>query len=412
LSTVASGACDVGLGFVGCPGCGATQEIPLLTHGALARCAVCGTLLERTNGSSLTAGLAVSAATLVLLACADLAPICRVDLLAASRESHIFSGAAVFWREGWPLPAVCVFLFAIAAPLARFGLLTASLALIEAGRRPPWLGRMFRHADGLTVWAMPEVLLLGLWVAYGRLHALFEVRLEAGAAFLAAGAIGALMTRALIDRRAVWRAISPDAPPPRGEAIACPACELLAPITAAGSACPRCGDKLEPRAPESLARTLALICGGMVLYLPANLLPMAATLQLGKLLPYTVLEGVRDLAQANLWGLAVLVFCASFAIPLLKLAGLAWLIGTLRSRAPRALRVKTRVYGVIREIGRWSMVDIFAIASFAPLMQFGQLAGAQSMSGASAFLMVVVLTMLATDSFDPRLMWDRRLARA
>ena len=390
---------------IGCPGCGAVQGLPLLPAGASACCAICATPLERTG--ALDAALAVSAATLLLLIGANLAPLFRVELLGAARESHMFSGVVAFWREGWPLPALCVFGFAVLAPLVRFALLTVTLVLVQTKARPPWLGRIFRYADRLTIWAMPDVLFLGLWVAYGRLHALFSLQVESGAYLLAASAAGTLLTRALLDRRAVWRAISPDAAAPNGApTLSCRACDLLVSPDHANGPCPRCGAKLEARAAGGMAFTLALVGAGAILYLPANLLPMAATIQFGKVIPYTVLEGVRDLAQANLWGLAILVFTASFAIPLLKLSGLAWLVQSVERSSRRRLPAKNRVFRFIREIGRWSMVDIFAMACFLPLMQFGRLAGARAMAGASAFLMVVLLTMLASEAFDPRRMWD------
>lgn len=388
----------------GCSACGTIQLLP--RSGDDARCPVCATALRHGRGTSLGATLALSATTLLLLVPANLLPIYRVDLLAASRESYLSSGVRLLWQEGFPLPAIAVLLFAILLPLARFALLAAALALVAAGRRPRLVGPMLRIAERLAIWAMPEVMLLGVWVAYGRLHALFALRFEAGGWCLAGAALASLLVRATLDRRALWRAVAPDRDPGAGAAISCRSCDLLVPADHAGGTCPRCAARLTPRATDSVARATALVLAGLVLYVPANLLPIAATDQLGAFLPYTVLKGVHDLIAAKLWGLAILVFGASFAIPLLKLAGMGWCLWSIRTRSRRHLRAKTRLFEVIHEIGRWSMVDIFAIATFVPLMQFGQLAGARAMPGASAFLMVVVLTMLATHAFDPRLMWD------
>ncbi len=107
-----------------------------------------------------------------------------------------------------------------------------------------------------------------------------------------------------------------------------------------------------------------------VLYAPANLFPMA-TAPIG-LEPssYTVLEGVKDLFAAGLYGLGVLVLSASFAVPLIKLLGMSWLIGSVMARSTRWLVPKTRLFGVVEEIGRWSMVDPLVIACFVPVMQF------------------------------------------
>lgn len=390
---------------VGCPGCGAVQRFEV-EHGSKVRCRRCTTELERAHGTGLHAALAFSASALLLLVPAILLPVYRVDLLAVSRESHLHSGVRLLWREGFPLPAIAVLLFAIVAPLARFGLLTWVLAAVRLGRGGPSVGRLFRWAQLLAIWAMPEVMLLGVYVAYGRLHALFTLSFEAGGVCLAGAALAALLARACLDERAVWARILPDRAAPGGHTLSCQACWLVVPADQAGGACPRCENPLHRRSTDSVNRTTALVLAGLLCYLPANLLPIAATDQLGAFLPYTVLKGVHDLVVAKLWGLAILVFSASFAIPLLKLASLGWCLWGIRTRSRRHLVARTRLFEIVHEIGRWSMVDIFAIATFVPLMQFGQLAGAEAMPGASAFLLVVVLTMLATHAFDPRLMWD------
>lgn len=393
-------------GGTACAGCGAVLWPPLLSRGEELRCGRCATLIERTRGTGMSAALALAATTFVLLVPANLLPVYRVGLLGASRGSHVFSGVTVLWRQGWPELAIPVLLFAVVVPLLRFGLLAAVLATLRTSRRPRWLGPAFRVAEALGKWAMPEVMLLGLWVAYGRLEALFALTIEPGGYFWAAAAIAGLTTRAALDSRALWRDILPDPDVVPTDGIACTSCERPAPAAAAGTPCPRCGAVLHRRKPDSVAWTTALTVAGLIFYAPANLLPMAATIQVGAFLPYTVLKGVRDLAAADLWGLAVLVFTASFAIPLLKLAGMFWLLWSVRSRSTRHLRRKTRLYEIIHEIGRWSMVDIFAIASFVPLMQFAEIAGARAMPGAAAFVMVVILTMAATETFDPRLLWD------
>jgi paraquat-inducible protein A len=100
------------------------------------------------------------------------------------------------------------------------------------------------------------------------------------------------------------------------------------------------------------------------------------------------------------------IFCTSIAIPLLKLCGLTWLVWTTHRHSERGLVLKTRIYRVVSEIGRWSNVDVFTIATFLPIMQFGSLLSVHAGKGAPAFLAVIVLTMLAVRFFDPRLMWD------
>lgn len=398
-------------GVIGCPGCGETQRLPFLANGASARCRRCRSELERTRGTSTGAAAALAAATFVLLVPANLMPLYRVELLAGSRASHVASGVMLFWEQHWPLPAIAMLLFVCVLPLVRFGLLAIVLGAVHLGHASPRLGPAFRVAQTLGVWAMPEVMLLGIYVAYGRLSALFDLKVGGGAFFMAAATVAALLTRALIDERKVWRAIGPEASDATGPSLSCQACALVLPIAGRGGDCPRCGARLETRTTNSLALTTALVAAGLVLYLPANLLPMAMTIQLTDPAPYTVFGGIVDLAKAGLWGLAALVFVASFAIPLLKLVGMVWLLWSVHTGSTKHRRAKTRLHHVIHEIGRWSMVDILAIGTFVPLMQFDQIANAQAMPGMAAFLGVVVTTMFSTHSFDTRLLWDADDAR-
>lgn len=375
-------------------------------------CRQCGSILERRRWTATGPAAALALATLVLLIPANLLPLYRVELLAGSRASHVTSGVHLFWAQHWPLPAIAMLVFVLILPLLRFALLSLVLGAVHLGHGSPRLGPSFRVAQTLAPWAMPEVMLLGIYVAYGRLHALFDLDIGGGALCMAAATVTALLTRALIDEAAVWRALMPAPPSPTGPSVACEACAMVLPLAMAGGDCPRCRARLEPRKSNSLALTTALVAAGAILYLPANLLPMAETVQLTRASSYTVFGGVVDLARAGLWPLAALVFTASFAIPLFKLVGMAWLLWSVHSGSSRALRLKTRLHAVIHEIGRWSMVDVLAIGTFVPLMQFDQIANAQAMPGMAAFLGVVIATMFSTHSFDPRLLWDAAERRA
>ena len=399
-----------GLELVGCPDCGAIQRLADAPRAGSEDCSVCRSELRRTTGRSLDAALALAATTFLLLVPANLAPFLATGALGVSRHSLLSSGAVAMWTDGWPLLGVAVGLFVVVLPLVRFGLLSAVLLRLRGEGRPAWLGPAFRLSNELQIWAMPDVFLLGLWVAYARLSATISVSLGAGAYCFIVAAVGALFTRAVLDKRAVWRAIAQEPPAPEGAASACLSCDLLVPAEQEGRPCPRCGDAISSREPRGAARAIALTLAGMLLYIPANLFPIA-TLPIG-ITPtrYTVLEGVLDLAKAGLLGLAVLVFTASFAIPFLKLIGLSYCVLSVVRRSPRRLVFKTRVYRVVEEIGRWSMVDPFVIACFVPVMRYNNFIYGRAEAAAPAFAGVVVLTMIAARLFDPRRMWDAALA--
>jgi paraquat-inducible protein A len=392
---------------IACPDCGTLQDVPILPPRAAAVCIVCDTHLERTSVLGLGGALALSLTTLILLFPANFLPLVRVDLMGDIRQSYLISGGVTMWRQGWPMLGSLVALFGVILPFGRFGLMTIVLTLVQLNRRPPWLGRMFRWANLLEVWAMPDVLLIAFWVAYARLKPLIPTSLDGGGyCFIAVGVL-TLFARAALDKRAVWRAIGPElSAPVEGATVSCPECDLLLPYGRQSQPCPRCGEKLHPRRRDAVVRALALTIGGLILYFPANIYPMVITLQQGRETGYNILEGIKQIFLANLFGLGLLVTCTSFLIPLLKLFALAWFVASVQRRSTRYLKTKTRLFGVVEEIGRWSMVDPFTISFVGPLLQYGQLTSSFAGAGSLAFTLVVVLTVLATRAFDPRLMWD------
>ncbi|MGH7116313.1 MAG: paraquat-inducible protein A, partial [Stellaceae bacterium] len=168
--------------------------------------------------------------------------------------------------------------------------------------------------------------------------------------------------------------------------------------------------RLTPRRGGSLAATAAFTAAGYILYLPANLLPVMSVTQFGRTDPYTILGGVRELATAGLWPLALLVLVASIIVPGLKLAGLTWFLIAVRLRAASLLRQRTAFYRFINVIGRWSNIDVFVVSIVVGLVQFGTLTTIEPGSGIACFAAVVAATMIAAHLFDPRLMWDAAAA--
>ncbi|MGB6489556.1 MAG: paraquat-inducible protein A [Steroidobacteraceae bacterium] len=398
---------------IACTDCGTLQDIPTLPWGAIAICPTCDNRLERTNGRSTSAALACALATFVLLFPANLLPLMHVSMLGRSRESRLGSGVITLWQHHWVLVALLVAAFAVILPFVRFGLLSLVLTLLQLRRRPHWLGRAFRWSLHLDQWAMPDVYLIGCAVGYSRIAAAMPVAIGWGGICLILAAFLCMLSRAALDARAVWRALAPEcaAPPEDQPAIACRFCDLVLPATAEGSHCPRCGLALSTRKPDSIVRTTALVITGFVLFFPANIYPMSVDRQLGALVPHRIVGGIVELFQAHLWPLGVLIFCTSIAIPVLKLAGLSWFLLSLRRGSRSRLVLKTRLCHLIDELGRWSCIDVFTIAAFMPLMQFDGLVSTNAANGAPPFLLVVVVTMLASHTFDPRLMWDAALAQ-
>ena len=170
--------------------------------------------------------------------------------------------------------------------------------------------------------------------------------------------------------------------------------------------CSRCGAALHTRKPASLARTWAFLLAAAILYVPANILPIMDTSSLFGTERNTILSGVAFLWTSGSWVLATLVFFASIVVPLAKMLSLTLLAASVQMRAAWHPRTRTRLYRVIEFAGRWSMLDIYVVTILVALVQISTLASIRAGPGAAAFGAVVVLTMFAAASFDPRLIWD------
>jgi paraquat-inducible protein A len=268
---------------------------------------------------------------------------------------------------------------------------------------------------------MIEIYMLGLFVAYVRLSDM--ARIELGPAVFALIGLMVILIAAdvLLDEQAVWEAMEP----PNRRAcmlartaaithtvetthrfrIGCDTCGLVS-RAAPGVHCPRCGYRLRVRKCRSVEHTWAYSLAAAALYIPANIYPVLTIVQLGVGHPSTILGGVRELVGAGMWPLALLVFFASIAVPVLKLIGLSLLLISTHMRSTWRLHDRTVLYRIVDAIGRWSMIDIFMESILVALVQFGKIATVYPGPGAIAFSAVVILTVLAARSFDPRLMWD------
>ena len=190
--------------------------------------------------------------------------------------------------------------------------------------------------------------------------------------------------------------------------LVCQACGLLnRPGDDGGSwHCARCAAAVHWRKPASIARTWAFLLAAAILYVPANLLPVLRTGSLFESEDNTILGGVTYFWRTGSWALAIIVFVASIVVPATKIAVLSLLLVTARRRSTWRPFDRTRLYRLTSYIGRWSMVDIYIGAVSVALVQLKPFASIDAGPGAIFFGAVVILTMLASESFDPRLLWD------
>jgi len=185
----------------------------------------------------------------------------------------------------------------------------------------------------------------------------------------------------------------------------CDMCGKVSPE--AGGACPRCGSAIHVRKPQSIQRTISFMLAAAALYIPAMTLPVMTLQELGDVSPTTIVQGMIEFWETGDYPIALVIFTASILIPLIKIVALAWLCAAALGQVKPSPRMLAKVYWLTELLGRWSMIDIFVVGILVALVQIGTYMSVVPGPGALAFGAVVILTMFAATSFDPRLLWDR-----
>jgi paraquat-inducible protein A len=398
-----------------CPGCGLLQTVPALAPGMTAQCIRCPTTLRRTSSHRLDHIIALTAAAFVLLVVMCTTTLMSVETAGIKRAANLFSGPEELVRQDMaPLGAVVIFV-TVLAPLARLvGTLYVLIRLHE--RTPPrHLRRVFAVAERLRPWSMIDVFVFGVFVAYVKLGDLVTIGLLTGVYALLALTFVLVWMDSALDREAVWERLYHGdlggGPNGSEDAVGCETCGLVSVPEPDDERCPRCDSTLHERKPDSVVRTWALVIAAAIFYIPANYYPVLSVVQLGAGQPSTILGGVEELVRDGQYPLALLVFFASIAVPVLKLVGLSIMLITIQTGRAGWLRDRVRLYHIVRFIGRWSMIDIFMESLLGALVAFGSVITIEPGVGALAFCAVVILTMFAAETFDPRLMWDAAAQR-
>jgi paraquat-inducible protein A len=401
-----------------CHDCGTFQRLPAMPPEARASCPVCDAHLRHTRTDPFGPPLALNITALVMFLVGAFFTLLSVSTAGQFRDADLLTGPARLTSFGLWEVAVVVLITTFVAPLARISCMIVVLAGLRLPHRPPGIRMVFAWVEHLRPWSMVEIFLLGLFVAYVRLSDI--VHIDLGPAILALGTltVTVLASDIMLDHHAVWEAL--DAQKPRRQKhaptaallgarlhrIGCDTCRLVA-HGRDGTLCPRCGFALHHRKPNSLARTWALVIASLILYIPANTFPVLTVIRFGTGEPSTILQGVRELIEAGEWPLALLVFFASVAVPVLKLGSLILLLTSTMAGVSKHQHDRVVLYRVVDAVGRWSMIDIFMESILVALVQFGAVVTIAPGPGAIAFAAVVIMTMFAARSFDPRLIYDR-----
>ena len=386
-----------------------------------ARCVRCGSVLYRGAPPSLDRIAAITLGAIIVFLIAQFFPIVELDVNGYTTSATLLGAIRVLWQEQMQVVAVNVLLFTIAFPAIELGALLYVTLALRAGYQPPGFHRLLRAVRKARQWGMTEVLMIGILITIIKMTSLAQVVAQPG--LFAFGALTLLLTVVVsFDPRALWlvgdrmqgggqRPMRYTALAAGAHPLACHACGLVAADSGAHARgqrqhCARCGSTLHHRLPDSIGRTWALLLGAAILYIPANLLPVMYTHSLFGKEDDTIISGVVYFWNSGSPALAAIIFIASIVVPVAKLGALALLAWTSQRGSRWRPRQRTVLYRLVEFVGRWSMLDIFVITLTVALVRFSSLAVVTAGPGALAFCAVVVLTMLASLQFDPRLIWD------
>jgi paraquat-inducible protein A len=356
-----------------CPDCAAVQALAPEAGRAGAVCFRCGAILRAPERGELRrVAPALALAAVPLLVAANVLPIMRVDGPGGAVQASVLRAVATLHGQHRDLLALLVLLLVAILPAVWLGALAVSL---RSHRQPgrstsPFVTTL---VAALAPWSQVEILLFGMLISLHRLAQVFHVVPGAALACMAAFLVLANLASNALPASLHSRGAARDA------------------------------------SDTNLARTTALLLAAMAFLIPANLLPVTTTTTLLGAHSDTLAGGVVRLWRGGSPITAALLFLASIVVPVVKIAAMALLVTSSRLRATWWRAGRTRLHRLIHRLGRWSMLDVFVIALVATVLRT-YVAGVTVERGALAFAAVVVLSMLASASFDPRVIW--RAARA
>lgn len=396
-----------------CPQCDKPCQLPILKLGTKASCSRCHVVLktERSEPEKRVTAYALSA--LLMLILANGFPFIGMHVAGVSNQitllsitdvlvdKHYRSLASLFILLVQAIPASCLILAIILSNNCK---LPTPLTL--------FLGRwLFR----LRSFGMAEIFMAGILVSFVKLMAYGDISLGISFWCWCLFCLLQLLSFQYLDRRRFWQRLAPLPPLPFTPVAdktglqqglrSCPCCTAI--VSSAETICPRCYSVGHARKTQSLQWCTSLLITSIMLYIPANFLPIMYTELLGNATGSNIMAGVILLWSEGSWPIALVIFIASIMVPSLKMLAIALLTWNASGRGQQHNSSLNLIYEVVEFVGRWSMIDVFVIAILSALVQLGGIVSIYPAWGAICFALVVILTMFSSQAFDPRLLWDR-----
>ncbi|WP_084705522.1 paraquat-inducible protein A [Vibrio mexicanus] len=386
-----------------CQGCELPVEVVPVAHGKSAYCPRCGTQLYRGGKPSLSGNLAIAITCLLLFIPSHFFEFISIRLVGVMIPATLPAGTLTLMSEGFVILGLLILFCSSIAPL----LVCTSVATAHLALRYRWF-KVLKYSlvlvQQLKHWVMLDVFLVSIAVSCFKLQDYSDI-------FVGPGLLGLVMlqltTVLLITRVSVrryweaWR--SEKAFHFEKKQVHCHSCHLSQPE---GESCVRCGSELHHRMPNSVQKTWAYLIAATIAIFPANLIPISILITNGKRLEDTIFSGVASLVNTDMLGIAIIIFVASIVVPVAKILGLGYLLLAIKFKRKVFHKQRMMIYFAVKWIGKWSVMDLFVISIMMTLVDRDQILNFTPGFGAVAFGAVVVFTMLAAESLDPRLIWD------
>lgn len=401
-----------------CPQCDLLVAIPEIAVGQKAKCPRCHTTLTSRWKEPRRRPIAYAVSALFMLLLSNLFPFVNMKVAGLGSEVTLIQIPQVLVSDDY---ASMASLFMILVQLMPALGMIFIIILCQGTSIPShWQISIARNYFRLKAWCMVEIFLAGVLVSFVKLMAYGDVGV--GTSFYPFVLFCILQLRAFqcTDRYWIWQQVAPapklEMPLRVGESglsqglRSCHCCMAILPVDQ--KKCGRCETSGHARRKNSLQWTMALLITSIFLYIPANLLPIMITQVLGTPMPSTIMAGVVLLWSEGSYPVAMVILIASIMVPTLKMIAIGWLCWDANSNKEIDRERLHVIYEVVEFVGRWSMIDVFVIAVLSALVRMGQLMSIYPDIGALLFASVVILTMFAAMTFDPRLIWDRAVMKS
>ena len=412
-----------------CPGCDLLIPVPEVPDGHYIACGRCGTTLSKSYVNSIDRVIALSFAGLLLYLPAMFLPLMTLSSLGLREKGSVVDTCIGFYKNGYVVVSIVMFITAVIVPFLKISIPFLTAVSLKLRKKSKALISSFKLLKHLEEWGMVEIYLLGILITLIKMGDVASIDFNLGFFCFIGLVLLSMAVSVSIDRRLFWYLLERKETSEDDEEIhrlgslfiesprlvqtaanmdlmRCHDCGKLVKAQPNEQDCPRCGSPLHFRTQKSITITWALVITSLILFFPANMLPIMQVDFLGVPDRSTILDGIIYFFTHGSIGIGLIILIASILVPLYKIIGLVIILLTIHSGKNRQLKQKSKMFRFIEFIGRWSMLDIFVVAILTVLVDFGFLTSIHTAPGATYFCLVVIATMCAAIVFDPRILWD------